>query len=160
MNVTQQQKTEIYTAYHEKVERYIRSKVSSPQVAEDLCADVFVKVYARLDSFDETKAAFSTWLYTIARNTVTDHYRTWRATDEVPETLAAEGSPEDAVCRAEQLETLADALEQLDERSRDLIILRYYSGLTLKAAAQQLGISYAYVKVLHNKALERLRTFF
>ena len=151
---------ELYTQYSGKILGYIRSKVNDPDLAEDLCSEVFLKVCEKLDSFDESKASLSTWIYTIARNTLTDHYRVRRVTEEVPETLAQEGDIEEDLCRTEQLEILADALQRLDERSRDIILLSYYEGLPLTEVSRRMGISYAYIKVLRNKALGELRKYF
>ena len=50
-------------------------------------------------------------------------------------------------------------LEKLDERARDIIILRYYSGFKLTEIAEKLDISYSYVKLLHNNALENLKNY-
>lgn len=150
----------IYRDYHGKVFGYIRSKIDSAQDAEDLAADVFLKVFEKLDSFDESRASLSTWIYTITRNTLTDYYRTRKVLAEIPEALEDSASVEDDVCNAEMLDTLANALETLDERERDIIILRFYSGKTLKEITAQMGISYAYGKVLQNKAYEKLKKFF
>lgn len=149
----------IYRDYHGKVCGYIRSKINSAQDAEDLTADVFVKVFEKLGTFDESKASLSTWIYTITRNTLTDYFRTRKVFAEIPETMETDTSVEDDVCNAEMLETLAKALETLDERERDIIILRFYSGKTLKQITAQMGISYAYGKVLQNKAFEKLRKY-
>ena len=121
---------------------------------------MFLKVYEKLDSYDETKAALSTWIYTITRNTLVDYFRTRHSAQELPEELAATEDVEDGLCREETLETLAAALETLDERERNIVIRRYYSGMTLKEIAAQMDISYAYVKLLHNKALSALREYF
>lgn len=152
-------KEKIYRDYHGKVFGYIRSKINSVQDAEDITADVFVKAFKKLDSFDESKASLSTWIYTITRNTLTDYFRTRKVLAEIPETLEDDSSVENDVCNAEILESLANALDTLDERERDIIILRFYSGKTLKEITAQMGISYAYGKVLQNKALEKLRNF-
>lgn len=152
-------KDKIYRDYQGKVYGYILSKVNSPQDAEEITSDVFVKVYEKLDTFDETKASLSTWIYTITRNTLTDYYRTRKVFAEIPETMETDTSVEDDVCNAEMLDNLAKALETLDERERDIIILRFYSGKTLKEIAGNMGISYAYVKVLQNKAFEKLRKY-
>ena len=153
-------KEKIYEQYHEKVLRYIRGKVTDAYLAEDLCSEVFLKIFEKLDSYDESKASLSTWIFTIMRNTLTDYYRTRRIHEEIPETLTEPGSLEDSVCSAEQLEILAKALKKLDERCRDIIILRFYSGMTLKDIAERMNISYAYVKVLQNKALSELKKYF
>ena len=149
----------IYEDYRQKVFSYILSKVQNSDLAEDLCQNVFLKIYEKADTFDETKASVSTWIYTIARNTLTDYYRTRRLTSEIPETLQSEQSIEDDVINGEMMERLADALSQMDERMRDVIILRFYDGKTLREIADNMGISYAYVKVIQNKAFAFLRNF-
>ena len=61
---------------------------------------------------------------------------------------------------AETLDILADALEQLDTRLRDIIILHYYGGKSLKEIAAAMGMSYPNMKILHKKALNRLKVKF
>ncbi len=150
----------LYEQYHGKILSYMRARIGAGPQAEDLCSEVFVKVCENIGSFDGSKSSLSTWVYTIARNTLTDFYRTRRVTEEIPETLEDGSSVEDEICRAESLELLADALEALDERERDIVIGRYYEGRTLRELAERLDISYAYVKVLHNKALSSMKKFF
>lgn len=152
-------KEKIYKDYHGKVLSYIRSKTNSVHDAEDIAADVFLKVYEKLDTFDETKASLSTWIYTITRNTLTDFFRTRKICEEIPETLDNGSSVPDEICNAETLERLASALESLEERERDIIILRFCKGKTLTEIAKQMGISYAYVKVLQNKAFDVLKKY-
>ncbi len=151
-------KIEIYESYHSKVQNFIYSKVNDMYLAEDICSDVFIKVYEKYDRFDDSKSSLSTWIFTIARNTLIDYYRTRHVHEEVPEDMAEDSCVEDEVLNNEMLDGLAAALEKLDERERDLIILHYYSGLKLNEIADKLDISYSYVKILHKKALVELKT--
>lgn len=151
-------KTQLYEEYHMKVLRYIQSKVNDYYLAEDLCSDVFVKVYEKIDTFDEKKASISTWIFTITRNKLIDYYRTRKVTVEVPEDLTYD--VEDDEVNEGALETLASALEKLDDRSRKLVIMHYYEGKTLKEVAEELDISYIYAKVLHQKVLNKLKNYF
>lgn len=160
MNITESQKEDLYLEYHSKVFGYINSRINNIQDAEDIAADVFVKVFEKIDSFDETKASVSTWIYTITKNVVIDYFRTRKDYDEVPETIPDDSSVEDDICNADMLERLAQALSRLEERQRDIIILRFYSGKTLQEIAEHMGISYAYVRVLQAKALDELRDIF
>lgn len=160
MIATEEFKAEIYSKYQHKVLSYLNGKVNNLTLAEDLCADVFLKVYEKLDTFDETKASVSTWIFTITRNLLTDYFRTRKVYDEIPEELSDSSSIEDNLVSEEMLDTLATALERLDERERDIIIFHYYSGMTLTTIAEKMGISYAYVKVLHNKALSNMKKLF
>ena len=159
MVCSEEEKNKIYTDFHKKVTRYVTGKIPNPQDAEDLVSCVFMKVFQKLDTFDESKASLSTWIFTITRNTVYDFYGTRKDFSELPEDIADDGKIDENLLNEEMLEQLADALESLDERSRDLIILHYYSGLTLKEIADRMQMSYPNAKVIHKKALRALQAF-
>lgn len=150
---------EVYCQYRDKVGRYISAKITNRADAEDLISETFLKVYEKFDTFDESRSSLSTWIYTITRNTVIDYFRKHRIHAELSESLPDEVCVEDEIFREEALKLLAQALKRLDRRSRDLIILRYDKKLSLKDIAVRLDISYAYVKILHKDALQRLRAF-
>ena len=149
---------QIYKEYQPKVRAYVRGKIQDPHDVEDLVSAVFVKVVKKLDSFDPAKASISTWVYTITRNTVTDYFRTRRSMvafeDFMMDESPAMGLTDDA------LDSLAEALLSLKERERDLIVLHYYSGHTLKEVAEMMGMSYVNAKVIHKKALTGLQAFY
>ncbi|WP_297209854.1 RNA polymerase sigma factor [uncultured Flavonifractor sp.] len=155
---TAAQKEQIYMEYRDKVARYVAGKVGDIQEREDLVSSVFLKVFQNLDTFDRERASLSTWIYTITHNTVLNHYRGMRPVQELNEELAdpSEGL-EIHLLSEEMLERLARALEELDRRQRDLILLHYYENRTLKQIAALMQMSYANAKVIHQKALSRLR---
>lgn len=157
--MTTDRKTEIYNEYYQKVRNYILSKINSFHEAEDLCSNVFVKVYEKLDTYDESKSSISTWIFTITRNTLIDYYRKRKIHVELDENLIVEEDDE-TILTEENLEIMADALESLDDRLKELILLHYYKEMTLKEIANKMDISYAYVKVLHQKALIKLKKYF
>ena len=146
---------QVYLQYHSKVNAYVRGKVNNAHDAEELVSTVFLKIVQKLDHFDPEKASLSTWVYTITRNTVTDHFRTHRTMvafeDYMLDDVAEPELSDDA------LEALADALLTLKEKERDLIVLHYYMGHTLKVVADMMGMSYINAKVIHKKALTVLR---
>ena len=147
----------IYIEFKDKVARYVRGKIGNEHDSEDVVSDVFVKVFNGLSDFDENKASLSTWIFTITRNAVIDYFRASKRLCELPEELYSEDDTEQNIINAEMLERLADALERLNERERDIIVLHYYSGRTLKDIAEAMGISYSYIKLLHGGALKALR---
>ncbi len=157
MICTPDQKEAIYRDYADKVFGYVLHKINDHHIAEDIRSDVFLKVYEKLDSFDETKSSLSTWIYTITRNTLIDYFRTRRIGEEIPEDLRSDDNTEDIICRSEMLEELASALSAMGTPERDVILLHYYQGMTFKELAPRMGYSYSYIKYLHNKALNELR---
>lgn len=150
---------DVYAEYKDKVSRYVRGKIANIHDAEDVVSDVFVKVLNRLSEFDENKASLSTWIYTITRNTVTDYFRTSKQVCGLSEDLFCTIGSDEITLEEETLERLAKALEMLSERSRDIIVLHYYSGETLKSIAGKMDISYSYIKLLHAKALNAMQKF-
>lgn len=147
----------LYAEYAGKVRGYVFGKLSNKADAEDLVSDIFLKIYEKYPTFDGSRASVSTWIYTITRNTVIDYFRAHRICAELPDDLPDEGGVDDGLLRQESLRALGEALKRLDDRSRALIVLRYYKGMSLKDTAARLGVSYAYVKVLHKEALRLLR---
>ncbi|MGN0597029.1 MAG: RNA polymerase sigma factor [Ruminiclostridium sp.] len=157
---------EIYEQYSKKIMGYIRSRITSQSIAEDLHSEVFLKICSKLKDFDETKASVSTWVFTITRNTIIDYFRTSRPTCEMDENVRfmCESQGETAevfsgIESREQLEELAKALKKLNERERDIVVFHYYSGIPLKQVAEKMGLAYSTVRLAHNSALAKLKKY-
>lgn len=151
---------EVFKEYHKRIVNYIYGKVSDYDLAEDLASTVFVKMCNKFDDFDENKASITTWIFTIANNTVIDYYRTRKVHEDIEDNdVSSDGEIDEELLEEEKLEELADALSKIPERERDLIVLHYYKNLTLKDVAIKMGMSYANVKIVHNKALMHLREY-
>ena len=147
----------IYTEYHGKVMGYIRARVQSAADAEDLCSDVFEKVFLKIEGYDSEKSSLSTWIFTITRNTVIDFFRRSHPTDELDENIADDSEVDAAMLRTETLSELALALRHLPPQLAEIVVLRYYDGKPLTEIADRLGISYGAVKLRHQAALKSLR---
>lgn len=158
--MTEEFKTQIYQDFNQKIKGYILSKVNDYNLAEDLCSDVFVKVYGKIDTYDETKASISTWIYTIARNTLIDYYRSNKDEVELKEEIAIPEKDDEVICTKDNLDKLASCLEKLNSKEKNIILLHYYKGLTLKEISEKMEISYVYAKVLHKKAILSLQKLF
>lgn len=153
----EQRENAIYEEYQPKVYRFLYGKLGNKYDAEDLCANVFVKVLTHLDSFDPSRASVSTWIYNITRNTLYDYYRTHKVHGELDENLTDQSDFTEDLCDEETLEELAAALASLDENQRDVILFHYYQHLTLKEVAARMDFSYSYIKLLHNNAVQNLQ---
>ena len=101
----------------------------------------------------------STWIYTIARNTLIDFFRTRKIHEELGDDDIVEEDAFQGILDEETLDELASALEKLPQRERDLIILHYYHNMQLKEIALKLHMSYSNCKLVHNKALMKLRQY-
>lgn len=149
--------TEIYAAFREKVLAYFTARADCREDAEDLCSDVFVKVLSHLPDYDPEKASLSTWIYQITRFTYIDYLRTKHPSDPLDDEIADTDDLEEEFINKETLERLASVLKTLQEDERDIIVLRYYKGMTLTEISRLTGISYGMVKFKHTNALRALR---
>ena len=157
---------ELYVGYRDKVARYIHSHVSNEHDREDLVQQVFLNATAALDGYDPGRAAPGTWLYVIARNAVTDYFRQngrEPAAVELDEAYGDEvyggAEPEAQLLTQETLEALAQALEKLPERERNIVIWRFYHGFSARETAERAGVSYANARFLQHQALKKLQTY-
>ncbi|MBR0311419.1 MAG: sigma-70 family RNA polymerase sigma factor [Oscillospiraceae bacterium] len=148
---------DIYQRYYSKVLSYLLSRVRPPEDAEDVCSEVFEKVLRGLNTYDENKGAISTWIYRIAHNAILDHARKRHPTEELDESLVSGELIDDTLLRSESLTALSAALERLDEDERDVIVLHYYEGYTLRAISERTGIPYRTVIRREQRALSMLK---
>ncbi|MEE9352485.1 MAG: RNA polymerase sigma factor SigZ [Thiotrichaceae bacterium] len=129
----------IWHEYNIKLARFIRSKVAE-EWTDDLLQDVFMKIHTRIDSLkEETK--LESWLYQITRNTIIDHYRSKRATEELPEWLEQPQPKEEEAARKELLLCLVPMINELPEKYRCAVSLYEIENKTQKEIAEQEGIS-------------------
>ena len=148
---------QIYTAYYSKVMGYIAARIRNHADAEDLCADVFEKIQRKLPDYDQSKAAVGTWIFTITRNTLIDHFRRKKPSEELDENLSDESELDESLLSTETLGELAAALRKLPQQMMDIVVLRYYDGKPLTQIAEMMNLSYGAVKLRHQNALQMIR---
>ena len=149
--------SELMRRYQRKILAFIFHMLKSAKLellAEDLCSETFYKAYRSLNSFREVDATFSTWLYTIARNTVLSELRKQRpgnvSLDETGITPMAppEAVPEQQLLQNERVSMVREAINSLPEKQRSALILREYDQLDYQEIAKILGQSVSSVKSL------------
>jgi RNA polymerase sigma-70 factor (ECF subfamily) len=153
---------ELYDRYQESVFRYIWSRVSNPQLAEDLTGDVFTSMVVNLPKYRYTGAPFKAWLYSIARNLVIDNYRKASSRNQLPIEKAADLStdkdgPAQIVENQIFIEQIQTALQELTPYKQDVLILRFIVGLPLQEVASILGKTTGSIKITQHRALNKLR---
>ncbi|SFF05381.1 RNA polymerase sigma-70 factor, ECF subfamily [Paenibacillus catalpae] len=149
--------SELMRRYQRKILAFIYHMLKSGKLellAEDLCSETFYKAYRSLHSFREVDASFSTWLYTIARNTVLSELRKQKSAhvplDESNMMPAAppDQVPEQHVLRNERMAMVREAINNLPEKQRSALILREYDQLEYQEIANILGQTVSSVKSL------------
>ena len=153
---------ELYDRYHELVFRYIWSRVSDFQLAEDLTGDVFTRMVINLPKYHPTRAPFLAWLYRIARNLVIDNYRKTASREQlsleqVQNISTEENGPAQMVENQIIIEQIQVALQELKPFKQDVLILRFIMGLSLQEVASILGKTIGSIKVTQHRALNELR---
>lgn len=152
---------ELYATLIERYEKKIYSFIlhmlkpySYDYLAEDLCQETFYKAYKNIDTFRDVEATFSTWLYTIARNTVLSELRKSKHKEVFIEDTHAtpkvslDKLPEQEILRYEREQMVREAINSLPEKQRSALILREYEQLDYKQIALILNASVSSVKSL------------
>ena len=125
---------EIFTRYKNPVYGFVRRRVSNPSRAEEITQDVFLALVKNRNGY-EVRAGFRTYLYRIAINRVTAEYRKRKEEDPLPENPGAAPGSDPVVVTA-----VREALEQIDDDHREIVLLREYQGLSYDEIASVLGL--------------------
>ena len=156
---------ELYEEYMPKVFRYIQYKVNAVQVTEDLTSTVFEKALTNFSKFSSDKASFSTWIFSIARNTVIDHYRVRGrrqnvSLEETADISSGDLSPEEELVRKGELKKLQVCLSGLTQEEQEIIRLKFGAELNNRQIAKTLGLSESNVGTKLYRAVRKLRDGF
>jgi RNA polymerase sigma-70 factor (ECF subfamily) len=150
----------LYDTYFGKIYAYVYRKTGDRQAAEDLTADTFMKALANIKGYRYTGQPFAAWLYRIAANVVTDHYRSRRVAAPLDDSLqvaGTEGNPEAVALHLDDQQAVARAIQTLSPDQQDVILLRFSGGLKLKEIAEVVGKTEGAVKALMFRALGGLK---
>lgn len=148
---------ELLVAYYERrVFNYLRQFVGNTHDAEDLTQDTFVKVYKNLHRFD-SKYAFTTWLFTIAKRTALNFFRGSKTTQELEDNLEAKDpSPAEKVAQKDSSETFWELTRCLKPKAREALWLRYGEGLSMAEIATVMNLTEVFVRVTLHRARNQL----
>jgi RNA polymerase sigma-70 factor, ECF subfamily len=152
---------ELYARYSPRVLGYLIQRLSgSVEEAEDLTADVFTRVYQKIDTFQPRGAPLSAWVIRIAHNQLIDAVRrrprvVQVTLDEAPE--IASGPAFTDVDQGLALEQIRAGLQSLTPEQRQVIVLRFLEGMSLAETAVAVGRNVDAVKKLQARGLASLR---
>jgi len=164
---------DIVQQYHRRIFNICYRFSGSSDDASDLTQEVFIKMYRTLSTFDTTRASFMTWVTTVTRNLLVDHFRKGKY-DRITDSLdATPGNQEDGLTIAEQLEDrraspesrvrsqetqklVHEALRRLSPELREAVILRDLQDLDYKDIAKVLNVPEGTVKSRINRGRTEL----
>ena len=151
----------LHDRHRQAIYTYIYYRVEDQATADDLTADVFVRMVEKIGHFRPRGKPFISWLYTIARNLLTDHYR---KRGKTPDTLslddvlvAGSDNPSAALEGKLAAACLRLALRYLTEIQKQVIIGRFLEARSNAEVARILGKTEGAVKALQHRALAALR---
>jgi RNA polymerase sigma-70 factor (ECF subfamily) len=151
---------ELHNRYYETVARYIQFKIGDPRTVEDLSGEVFVRVIEGLKRGQGWRDTPQGWIMGIARNIVVDHYRKRERMTEVAlnEQLTSSENmdPTHHALASERMDELKQAIHQLTDEQRDVILMRFIEGIDIKSVAQAIDKTPGAVKGLQYRALRAL----
>ena len=155
----------LYREYVPKIHAFAYRRTNSREVAEDVTAATFERAYRQLDGFEWRGGGFGAWLFRIASNELTDHYRRQQRTrsDRGQLAMGALHNPS-AVDDVDHIEDgnnkahrIRAALATLNPRYQEAIQLRYLAELSHEAAAEAMGVSKPVMAVTLTRAKKALK---
>lgn len=153
----------LYARHRLPLFRLLVGHVHDRPLAEELFQDVWQRVIAARDGW-RPDAPFGAWLYRIAHNRLTDHWRAQKHRPPAPAdaeqrtaALAAGDDPEQHASRTQQAMRLHQALDELPPEQRQAVLLRLHGELSLEEIGNITGVGRETVKSRLRYAMDRLR---
>jgi len=164
---------EIVQRYHRRIYNICYRFAGTSDDAQDLTQEVFIKMFRTLNTYDVSKGAFMTWVTTITRNLLVDHFRKTkqdRVTDSLDtplsehedaqplgEQIADSSRPPDAQVQGREMrETVHQALQKLSPELREAVILRDLQDMDYREIAATLKVPEGTVKSRINRGRAEL----
>ena len=144
----------LYVRYADNVYGYVTSIVRDEHEAEDITQHVFTKLLTVLPRYEQREVPFSAWILRVARNVAVDHLRARRPTPT--------DDPRPAVTQSdhgvsEYGQSLRQALRELPDDQRTVVVMRHLVGLSPTEIAERMGRTESSVHGLHHRARGTLR---
>lgn len=153
---------EIYEAYYKRVYNYISFRINNHQDTEDLVSQVFERVIQKYDTYDKKRSPLEAWLIGIARNTVTDYFRSRQrgfvlSLNLLRNFVPGSRQPEEVIVIDENNAVLIKILSKLSVKERNIVALKFAAELKNTDIADIMGISESNVGVILFRSLKKIR---
>lgn len=158
----------LYDKYFQQIYKYVLTRVADTALAEDITSETFMSALENMDRYEYTGRPFSSWLYRIAINNITDHYRMkkseheaamqkWHETEDKfdgadIELKESESEEEKLV----NLKELNQSIRKLKQHEQEIISLKYFENLSYQEIADILDTNTSNVGVKLKRAMARL----
>lgn len=149
--------------YHQYLHNFVISYVENQQSTEDIVQETFIKMIKNIHTYKfQSNAKFSTWLFTIARNTITDEIRKGK----IRETVSIEeenviddkdDSVEDTVIKNDAINTINKTISTLQPDLKSIVLLKYYMDFSYKEISEIINSTPEKVKGRLHYAVDKIR---
>jgi len=153
----------VYDMYSKSLFAVINNLIKDKDEAEDVLQEVFVKIWKNIDSYNESKGRFYTWILNIARNTSIDKLRS-KGFNNSQKNLSSDNfvhlldNSNTLIHRIDAI-GLQDFVKKLKPKCIALIDLLFFKGYTQVEASEELEIPLGTVKTQNRNCINDLRTF-
>lgn len=149
---------QLYDAYYHELYIYVYSLCKSHSAAEDILQETFLKAIL---SLSQAHGNMRAWLYRVARNLTFNHIKKEkvRLETKLEEPSYQEEEPLSRLIRDEQYQLLYEGIDTLDKVKREVLVMQYFSRLSLKEIATVLHLNPENVRVIASRARKELRTY-
>lgn len=144
----------LYVRYARDVQRFVNSLVKDHHEAEDITQNIFAKLMKAINKYEPREVPFAAWIMRVARNAALDHLRARRALPTEEVRITDNGAAQVGLDRGRDLR---QALEQLPEDQREVLMLRHITGLSPVEIAATLKKSESSVHGLHHRGRRTLQ---
>lgn len=145
----------LFDRYHASLFNFYSKLTGDRALSEDLVQEVFLRILKYRQSY-RPGAPFRAWLYRIARNARVDYYRATPKHSTFTPELAPVVQPKDSVQGNEEAERLHQALMQMPEEKREILLLSHFQQLRYEEIAELLGCELGTVKTRIHRAIRTL----
>ncbi|HET6846254.1 MAG TPA: RNA polymerase sigma factor [Anaerolineales bacterium] len=147
---------QLYDAHVRRIYKYVFFRVSDTETTEDLTSAVFLKAWENLRGY-RPSGPFLAWLYTIARNTVIDHYRTRKPAVKLEDVvLYKEAELDEGLDRQIDAAVLKEAMQTLTDEQQEVLALRFIHELDTEEIARRMHKTEGAIRALQMRALQAL----
>jgi RNA polymerase sigma factor (sigma-70 family) len=151
---------ELYDLHVVRVYRHIYYLVGNAREAEDLTAQTFLTAWESIDRYKERGAPIVAWLLRIGHNVTISHLRSRREHSELDDGYVDQkrgGNPEEVLEQSSDERSVREAVLQLRDEQRQVIMLRFVEEMDYPQVAQLIGKSVPAIRVIQHRALGNLR---
>jgi len=160
---------QLYGEYYDKLFSFIKFRVNnSTEIAEEITNDVFVKAYNKLDTYSETEGKMSTWLYTIAKNSIIDYYRRSKTNNTVSYDTDGENTnnvhkitfnfcdsgilPDGELEYNEKYDVILNSINKMPKKLSEIFLMRFIDEQSYEYISETLNLPLGTVKANIHRA--------